>query len=137
MVRHLTLIAFLVGATAALAGSDEFDDERFIAAQRVIENFNGRDGAAGERGPYQVREVTWCQHMPGLPFTEARKEEQGRICALRHVRWLRARLRAAGCSDDAFMISLAYNAGLGRVLTGKAPVRAYQQAGRVVNIYRQ
>ena len=136
MIRLLAILLLLSCTAAAAPARGTFDEQVFLDEQRAVENFEGRDGAAGERGPYQIMEATWRQHMPGVPFSEARKEGPGRACALKHIRWLREQLAAASCSDGVFMTSLAYNAGLDRTLSGRAPVKSYQRAGRVENLYK-
>jgi hypothetical protein len=110
--------------------------ELLLDATRAVEQWDGRDGAAGELGPYQIRAATWRQHMGDLPFPKAREERWGRECARRHLAWLQEQLAAAGVDPSAFNLALAYNAGLQAVLRGRAPVRAYQHATRVRNLSR-
>ncbi|MDP2227156.1 MAG: hypothetical protein Q8J78_06735 [Moraxellaceae bacterium] len=112
------------------------DEARLLHAMRQVEEWDGRDGARGERGPWQITGAVWSMHMPGRPFAEARHEGPARECALRHLAWLRAQLRARGCDDGAFMVALTWNAGLARTLSGKAPMRAYNHALRVENLHR-
>ena len=108
--------------------------ERLLDAIRAVEQWDGRDGAAGELGPYQIRAATWRQHMGGLPFALAREERWGRECARRHMTWLRRHLAAAGIEPNPFNLTLSYNAGLETVLRGRAPERAYRHARRVENL---
>jgi len=130
MTRAIAILCLLATTAAAAV-----DLPRFLDATRAIENWHGRDGAAGELGPYQVRPSTWRQHMGTLPASYAREEQWGRECARRHVAWLQARLVAAGIDPNAFNLALAYNAGDGAVLRGRAPVIAYQHATRVQALY--
>lgn len=120
------LVLALAGPAAVL------DVPRFLSAVRQVEEWHGRDGRAGERGPWQITAAVWAMHMPGTPFAMARQEGPARACALKHVAWLRARLRAAGADDNAYNLALAWNAGLSAVLRGRAPERSYDYAGRVV-----
>jgi hypothetical protein len=111
------------------------DAERLASAIRPVEDWHGRDGAAGERGPYQITRAVWSMHMPGTPFAAARQEGPGRACALKHIAWLARELKAAGWPDNAHTIALAYNAGLTAVLEARAPQSSYDYALRVENIY--
>lgn len=129
----LLLLAFSVQLSAVAA---QVDPERELDATRAIENWHGRDGGAQERGPYGIREAAWRQHMPGMDFALARQEHWGRECARRHLAWIRGELRRAGCDDGVFMAAVSYNAGLAKTLAGRAPLRAYEHAQRVVNLYR-
>lgn len=136
MIRRLAIILLFACTVAASAAQGTFAVYRYLASQSETENWNGRDGKAGERGPLQFMEITWRQHMPGVPFSEARKIGPSWECGRKHVAWLRAQLHAAGCDDGPFMVALCWNAGLDQTLSGKAPVKSYQRAGRVENLYR-
>ena len=130
MIRAAVILCLLLSTAAAAV-----DMPRFLTATRAIENWNGHDGAAGELGPYQVLPATWRQHMGDLPASWARQEGWGRECARRHVEWLQERLQASRIDANAFNLALAYNAGIGAVKRGQAPVVAYQHADRVRNFY--
>jgi hypothetical protein len=94
-----------------------------------------RDGAHGERGPWQVTAAVWSMHMSGASFAEARQGDLARACAVKHVTMLCVQLRDSGCDDNAFNLALAWNAGLARVLRGRAPMSSYDHALRVWNLY--
>ncbi|HYF52633.1 MAG TPA: hypothetical protein VEA41_00050, partial [Salinarimonas sp.] len=94
-------------------------------------------GGAGERGPWQIREAVWVQHMEGRPFTHARQEKAARECALRHLRWLQGELERRGVAPMPFNLAAAWNAGVGGYTRGQAPVRAYEYASDVENLYRR
>lgn len=129
------IFIFLVLTVAASAA--QFNVSKFVRSNRQIEKWDGRDGRHGERGPWQFLRVTWRQHMPGVPFTQARREGPARVCAERHVDWLRRSLRAAGREDTPFMVALSWNAGLEATLAGRAPASSYDYAERVVNLYSE
>ena len=132
MLRTALIFQILV----ASASADAFDVDRFLSALRMVETGNVvRDGARGERGPWQVTATVWSIHMPETSFAEARQEAPARACALKHVALLRGQLRAAGCDDNAFNVALAWNAGLRRTLTSHAPMSSYDHALRVTNLY--
>jgi hypothetical protein len=51
--------------------------------------------------------------------------------AVQHYEWIRCGLKEAGIDPIPFNIALAWNAGLERVLQGRAPDPAYDYAARV------
>jgi len=126
----LIAIAVLVGAHGA-----ELDAPRLTGALRLREGYRGLDGRLGERGPWQLRESVWRQHMPGMSFAMARQEAPARACALKHIAWLARQLEARGVPATAFNIAAAWNAGLEDYTTGRAPVRAYRYAADVARLY--
>lgn len=132
MIRTAVLLCAF-GCLALSARSLEV--EPYLDATREIENWQGKDGQHGERGAYGVREAVWQQHMGGMDFALARQERWGRECARRHVEWLQARLQAAGIHPGVFNVALAYNAGLSAVVRGRVPMRAYDYANRLRNLY--
>lgn len=135
MVRLLIFLAAVVGVVAAQAS--ELDATRLAGALRVREGYRGVDGRLGELGPWQLREITWRQHMAGKPFAMARQEGPARLCAERHIEWLRRELRRIGLPDSVFNVAAAWNAGLDRYTTGRAPERAYLYARDVERLYLQ
>lgn len=143
MIRALAISALLVVSSAHAAvdlsavasGEGRIDINRAVDALREREGYRGRRGALGEEGPWQLMPQTWAMHMPGIAFAEARNPAQARVCAVRHVRWLAAQLEARGVDASVFNIAAAWNAGLERYLSGRAPVRAYRYAADVVGIY--
>lgn len=124
---------------AVSASAADIDVGRFLDAVRQVEEWNGRDGRAGERGPWQITAAVWSMHMPGISFAQARQEGPARACAVKHVAWLRSRLRAqrhgVGVADNAFNLALCWNAGFSRTITGRAPLDSYDYARRVQNLY--
>ncbi|MBA4136735.1 MAG: hypothetical protein C0518_05405 [Opitutus sp.] len=132
MIRAAVIYALLVVSASAAV-----DSERLVDALREREGYRGRPGALGEAGPYQIRAQTWAQHMPGVPFARAREEGPARACALKHVAWLRAQLAARGVEPSVFNLAAAWNAGLARYVSGRAPERAYRFAADVEAIYSE
>ena len=128
-------VAVIFVTLALAAQAAVLDVPRFLSAVRQVEDWNGRDGRAGERGPWQITAAVWAMHMPGRPFAEARREGPAYACALKHATWLRARLVAAGADDNAFNMALCWNAGADGTLRGRAPDRSYDYAVRVRNLY--
>ena len=137
MIRAALLSAVLVSAISApsaLHGS-ELDHERLADAIRIREGWQGRDGAKGERGPYQLTWKVWRDRMHLQSWSLARSERQGRQCALSQIVWLSEQIEAAGLNATPFNIALAWNAGLSAVLAGRAPVSSYHYATDVANLY--
>jgi len=141
MLRRLSIFALFVFFVAHLAAL-EIDAACLADALRVREGYRGRPGALGEAGPYQLREITWRQHMQSssdiaerLPFGWAIDPRLSRICALRHIAWLAAQLEARGVPATPFNVAAAWNAGLDRYITGRAPERAYRYASDVEALY--
>lgn len=132
MIRLLATLVLLACTAYAVPA----DGGRYLAATVQAEDRGGRDGALGERGKYQFREITWRQHMPGVPFALARDPATADACAVKHLAWLRRELRKAGIEDNAYNLALCWNAGLDAVLRGAAPERAYHYATRVEAIYQ-
>ena len=119
---------------ASLKGAS-LDVERALDATRAVENWHGRDGRNGELGPYGIRRATWKQHMGNQDFRLARQENHGRECAKKHILWLAQQLKARGVAQDMMMIALAYNAGLYKMLSGRASDFSWNHAHRVNNLY--
>lgn len=131
MIRAaLIFLLVVVGCSAA-----NVDADRLAGALRLREGYRGRDGAAGERGPWQIKAEVWAMHMPGIPFAKAREEAPARACALKHIAWLAGRLEARGVAVTPFNLAAAWNAGLTGYTTGRAPERAYHYAADVAALY--
>ena len=69
-LARLVSLAFLATLPASAA---ELNVERLLTAIRSVEDWNGRDGHAGERGPYQFTRAAW-EETTKLPFALARRE---------------------------------------------------------------
>ena len=111
------LIVFL-SLTVCLSAA--VDAKRLLAAIALVETGNvPKRGNAGETG----------RHQMGIA---ARKDNR---TAENHLAWIRAQLSRLRVDDNAFNIGLAWNAGLTKTVSGKAPVSSYDYARRVVNIY--
>lgn len=81
-------------------------------------------GSHGELGEYQMTPAVVAK-QGGHTAVEAAKDMRERADAL--VR--------AGIAPLPFNLALARNAGVGAVIRGRAPVRSYQYAVRVRNLY--
>lgn len=98
----------------------------FLQALALVESGgNARAiGAAGERGAFQM-----------MPAVVASSGGYGERAAARHVRLIERELLHADIEPTVFHLALAWNAGIGAVQRGQAPVRAYRHAVRVENIF--
>lgn len=131
MIRALVLLlSVVVGCFAA-----DLDADRLAVVLAQREGYRGVDGGLGELGPWQIREITWGQHMPGVQFSEARKPGPARACALKHIAWLIEQLERIGVPATSFNVAAAWNAGFKQYTTGRAPVRAYRFAADVEALY--
>lgn len=136
MIRALLLLCALVTAPKGKADHGLAPDlGRLADCIRSEEGYRGRPGTLGEEGPYQIRAITWQQHMRGTAFAMARQEGPARACALKHLAWLSRSLEARGVPASAFNLAAAWNAGLERYVSGRAPERAYAYARRVESLY--
>lgn len=81
-------------------------------------------GRHGERGAFQM-----------TPAVVAEVGGYGEREAARHVRRIVVALEHANAPTDPFHVALAWNAGIGAVQRGRAPVESYRYAARVRNTY--
>lgn len=94
---------------------------------------HSRRGSKGELGPYQFRAETWRMHTK-KPFSLAVVREHADEVAIKHYDWIKRGLTAAGIDPSPFNIALAWNSGLGAVLSGRVPTITYNYAERVHNL---
>jgi hypothetical protein len=106
-----------------------------LQAIHLIENPQNspRPGSHGELGAYQFRQSTWRMHTRA-PFGNALVRSHADQVAVAHYDWLAEQLRRNGFRPTAYNIALAWNAGIGAVVSGRAPRASHHYAQRVVNI---
>lgn len=92
-----------------------------------------RPGKCGELGAYQFRAATWQMHTQ-RPFTDAINRQCSDEVAVLHYEWLKTSLTRAGVEPTPYNIALAWNAGLGAVVRGRAPAVSHDYAQRVTNL---
>lgn len=92
-----------------------------------------RPGKCGELGAYQFRAATWQMHTE-RPFTDAIKRQCSDEVAVLHYEWLKNTLTKAGVEATPYNIALAWNAGVGAVIRGRAPAVSHDYAQRVTNL---
>lgn len=95
----------------------------FLQALALVESGDNPQarGAAGELGRFQMR-----------PAVVASCGGYGEKEAAHYARWLELQLVAAGADPLPFNLALAWNAGPGATVRGRAPISSYDYARRVV-----
>jgi hypothetical protein len=141
----LLTVSFTLPATAEWTAPDPVSPPQFFPADPVVVlraiaavESNGDPtlvGRMGERGLYQFRRTTWRQHTEE-DFRRAHHPEISATVARRHYDWICEALRARGYQATPYEVALAWNAGLSRVLSGRAPSRSHHYAQRVANLAR-
>lgn len=118
----VALAMFVISVPGAMGS---MDDARFLNAISQVEGATATCvGRYGERGHWQMKpEVV--REVGGY------REEHAR----RWLSVLKERLSRAGADPTPYNLALAWNAGVTGTVRGKAPVRAYDYANRVTNIY--
>jgi hypothetical protein len=92
----------------------DFQTDIFLEALAMKETgagWNGQPGPCGELSRWQIMPVVWRQHMGSVPFVRAFEEKQARVCALRHIAWLRARIIAAGHKPTPERVATCWHYG--------------------------
>jgi hypothetical protein len=139
MNMKMNIIRLLVTAVMIMTGvvSRLWADDRWETLQAIhmIENPNNRKqpGAHGELGAYQFRPTTWRQHTR-MPFQYALHRSNSDQVAVAHYEWLTQQLRNNGVDPTPYNIAMAWNAGIGAVVSGRVPRASRQYATRVCNI---
>lgn len=108
------------------------DESRFMHAIAVVENSEGRIGAAGERTRWQICQSTWREHC-NQPMATAPEALQREV-ALRIVRHFAHILRQRGIPVTVRSLAMAWNGGP-RAYRYLPSTKDYAQ--RVVNVYLQ
>jgi len=106
-----------------------------LEAIHAIENPSDRQspGPCGELGAYQFRLDTWRMYSP-RPFSEALDRRRSDEVAVRHYDWLKSALERNGLESSIYNIAMAWNAGIGAVVSGRVPAVSRDYAERVENI---
>ena len=138
MIRHiirLLVAVALVSIASRLGAAEQWET---LQAIHLIENPHNtsQPGAHGELGAYQFRQTTWRMHSR-KPFRNALVRALADAVAVTHYDWLARQLRRNGIAPTTYNIALAWNAGIGAVVSGRAPRASRQYAQRVVNIARE
>jgi hypothetical protein len=68
------------------------------------------------------------------PFALAVQRQTADEVAVQHYEWLKRGLESNGIDATPYNIALAWNAGLDRVVNGRAPASAQEYASQVSNM---
>lgn len=126
------LFASVLGLMPLAVGAERWETLRAI---HWVENPTNqtRPGSFGELGPYQFRQMTWRMHTQ-LPFSQAVNRAHADVVAVKHYEWIKRGLVRAGIDPSPFNIALAWNCGLGAVISGRVPTVTYRYAEQVTNL---
>lgn len=91
-----------------------------------------RPGPAGETGRWQLTPAV--RHDRGAELRARGEAVTDEAIAREQLLWLARGLERRGVPVTPFNLAVAWNAGLNRYTSGKAPVRAYEFARRVENL---
>jgi len=130
--HYLILLVLSVFLEESLAASERWET---LKAINWVENpFNSpKAGPNGELGPYQFRQGTWRMYTR-KPFSLALEQKHSDDVAIRHYEWIRRALLSSGIEPSPFFIALAWNAGVDKVVNGRAPASSYRYATQVTNL---
>lgn len=124
-------------AALAVAGVSEaraapIDREAFLKAVAEVETGGNTKavGRYGERGLYQFHRSTWRRYT-NRSFYDAHDPEIAHDVAVQHFVWLYNRLSARGVQPTAYQMAVAWNGGLSRAISGRAPKATRDYARRV------
>jgi hypothetical protein len=128
----LRLGAIIFATAGGVAASERWET---LQAINWVENPRNspRPGPGGELGPYQFRQSTWRSYTQ-RPFAMALERRCSDDVAVSHYEWIKRGLEGAGIEAIPYNIALAWNAGLDRVVKGRAPASAGDYATRVTNL---
>lgn len=135
MQNHLTKLLLLVSVIAFTINASADDRWETLRAINMVENPTNQTkvGRFGELGPYQFRPTTWRMHT-NKPFSMAVQRQAADEVAVMHYEWIKRTLERAGVDASPFNIAMAWNSGMGNVLSGRAPEVSFDYADRVTNL---
>jgi hypothetical protein len=135
-VRAIPLfVALLLACFAMVARAEATSRWATLEAIHKLENpaNSPKPGRFGELGAYQFRATTWRMHT-SVPFRQAIERETSDTVAVKHYEWLKRGLEAARLPATPYNIALAWNGGLGAVISGRSPRVAHDYAQRAANL---
>lgn len=103
-----------------------------LAAVETPHGVPALPGPAGETGRWQLTPAV--RRDRGADLRARGEAVTDEAVAAEQVRWLMRELKAAGVDPLPFNVALAWNCGLSRTLSGKAPERSFDFAGRVTHL---
>jgi len=90
-------------------------------------------GRRGELGPFQFRPAVWRTYTQ-KPFALAADRAEAQAVAEMHFDWIKHGLEQNKMEVTPYSIGLAWNAGLGAALHGRASANSQAYAQRVANL---
>lgn len=129
-----TLSIWLISALALAMPTLAATDIPRLADCIALAESSARDsaiGPAGELSRYQISEIVWRQHRPGIPFARAADPQEARAVTLEHLGWLDRH----ATDRSAYGLAMRWNGGLARVERGDAEPRHRDFGRRVSNLY--
>lgn len=129
------IIALWVAVFAFAPGAQAASRWATLEAIHKLENPRNspKPGRHGELGAYQFRSMTWRMHTK-VPFQQAIDRGTSDAVAIKHYEWIKRGLEAARMPATPYNIALAWNGGLGAVISGKSPRVAHDYAQRATNL---
>lgn len=129
----ISLLGLQQSVGAAETGS--VDKDSFLKAVAQVESGNDPRavGRMGERGVFQFRKDTWKQYTK-RSFFKAHDRSVSYQVALKHYEWLYDGFIRNGYKPTPYLMASAWNSGLTRTLSGKAPSSTRNYARRVATI---
>lgn len=130
-------VLYLSGGLVGEAHATNYERQRdsFLSAVALVETGNNPRavGSKGERGLYQFTRQTWKQHTKKSHY-KAHDPSYSQVIAKKHYDWLYKNLTRKGYPASPYWIAVAWNSGLKRTTTGRAPGMSRRYAERVTNL---
>ena len=115
-------------AKIVVAGTDDYlEYEVFFTALAHYEGYKGVDGAAGEKGPYQINEPYWIDAKINGAWSDVNNHNYARLTMIRY--WQRYCPEAI-VAKDWHTLAAIHNGGP----TGNKKEKSIQYADRVINL---
>jgi hypothetical protein len=132
----IVFIAFsILPAFSQIKGNGlSINQERFLNAIKIVENWKGKDGRDGEKGPYQITAKTWYQYTVE-DFTDENVNKFGKEIATVHFNWIRIQLKKNHYPETSFNFAVVWCAGWGAFNKANYSPAKIDYALRVQNIY--
>jgi hypothetical protein len=149
-VAIVVLLAFIMFAPSMRAepmvtmpelGVGPLNNHKLIQMERRIEAWDGEsEGRHGERGPTQIKFMTWKQHTKKAWTHALYKTEEDKVIyrdvEADHAAWIRDEMERHKLPQTAYTFALIWRAGMKNVLNHNVTVAEKDYAERAENIYR-
>jgi hypothetical protein len=128
------LIILLAARADASAKKPIINAERMLKAIAEVEDWKGRQGKFGEKGPYQITKSVWRSYTM-MDFTDENVQKHGKEIALCHLDWIMHHLEIEQFPMTSFNVALIWGAGWGAFSKAIYSDAKADYAKRVQNIY--